>query len=213
MPVSIDLKGQRFGRLTVLERDCLTNKRNAYWICICECGNYSSVASGSLKNGTTKSCGCLNKEPTVKPCYRHGQHRSRLYGVWHGMKSRCYNPNLKYYKHYGGRGITVCEEWRNDFSTFYDWAMANGYDENAERGECTLDRINVNGNYEPSNCRWASVVEQANNRRGNRMVAAFGETKTMAQWARDAGISYNTFAQRIEDGWSPEEALTKKIAP
>lgn len=107
----------------------------------------------------------------------------------------------------------MCEEWRNDFSTFYDWAMANGYDENAERGECTLDRINVNGNYEPSNCRWASVVEQANNRRGNRMVAAFGETKTMAQWARDAGISYNTFAQRIEDGWSPEEALTIKIAP
>jgi hypothetical protein len=211
---AIDLTGQRFGRLTVLERDCLERqgKGDVRWICICDCGEYSSVVARSLVHGATKSCGCLNKEPTAKSAYRHGQNKSRLYHVWDGMKSRCYRPNARGYKNYGGRGITVCDEWRDNFVAFRDWAMANGYVENTEKrkGGCTLDRIDVNGNYEPSNCRWVNATFQANNTRRNYMITAFGQTKSLAQWARDTGISYSALTWRVKSGWPIEKALTEK---
>lgn len=159
-----DLSGQRFGRLTVIELAKERKNGRIMWICQCECGNYTEVRGTNLSCGHIKSCGCLKKEYTSSRS-THKQSQSRLYGVWHGMINRCYNPKTINYKDYGGRGITVCEEWRSSFQSFSDWAYSNGYDKNAPRNQCTLDRINPNGDYCPENCRWATWDMQMNNTR------------------------------------------------
>lgn len=167
----IDLTGQKYGRLTVVERAGKTvHGEHAKWICQCECGSVTTVIGKNLRIGTTTSCGCVHKEhmsQVGRANRTHGKSRTRLYKVWCGMTGRCYDPSKPYYKWYGGRGIKVCDEWRNDFQSFYDWAMANGYDPNALHGECTIDRIDSDGNYEPSNCRWVSMAEQSRNKRSN----------------------------------------------
>lgn len=156
----ISLSGMKFGRLVVLERSANTINGQASWICRCECGNITHPITGSnLRKGKTKSCGCLRT--------RHGEYDTRLYEVWHSMKNRCYCTTNHAYQNYGGRGITVCDEWLNDFVAFKVWAMAHGYDPIAPRGKCTLDRIDVNGNYCPDNCRWVTMKVQQNNRRNN----------------------------------------------
>jgi hypothetical protein len=160
----IDLVGKRFGKLVVLEKANSVEKRPS-WICKCDCGKTTTVIGGNLTSGTTKSCGCIAKERGYKMLFKHGLSKTRLYRVWDAMKGRCSNPRHQAYKHYGERGITVCDEWKNSFISFCEWAYANGYDENAERGKCTLDRIDNNGNYEPSNCRWVSMAVQTSNRR------------------------------------------------
>lgn len=132
----------------------------------------------------------------------------RLYGIWNGIKTRCRDKNDKRYGRYGGRGITLCEEW-NDFDAFAKWAISNGYDRNANRGECTIDRIDNNGNYEPSNCRWVNAKAQANNRRNNVVVKFNGETRTVAEWSRLLGIPYGLAWQRIKYGWDAERAFTE----
>lgn len=160
-----DLVGKKFGRWTVLEYSHKNSHREPFWVCRCECGNIKTIVGANLKNGTSQSCGCLANELTSKRFRKHGMRRSRIHGVWSGMIERCGNPKHKDYKSYGGRGVTVCNEWRKDFASFKDWAYANGYDENAEYGKCTLDRIDVNGNYCPDNCRWLSMAEQQKNKR------------------------------------------------
>lgn len=202
----IDLTGQRFGRLTVIKKLGHRGK-HILWLCVCDCGTERAVASTHLRSGHSQSCGCLQKEHTVASSKTHGMSNTRIYREYASMKRRCDNPNVQDYSHYGGRGITICEEWRNDFMAFYNWAMANGY-----RDDLTIDRIDFNGNYEPSNCRWATMKEQANNTRRNSFLEFNGETKTVKQWAEIVGIRYGTLVARLNDyGWSVEKALTTPV--
>lgn len=168
----IDLTGATFGRLTVIKRVENSKHNAAQWLCKCECGETVVVSSNNLRTGHSKSCGCARKESTsewmTKYSTKHGGSKSRLYGVWAGMLRRTRDPKDKRYKDYGGRGISVCDEWA-DFGVFRDWALANGYDEKAPYGQCTIDRIDVDGNYEPDNRRWATLLEQARNKRPRRL--------------------------------------------
>lgn len=169
---AIDLTDKRFGRLVVMRQDNgKSTPGNIYWLCKCDCGKVVSVRSDSLTSGATQSCGCLQREAASevgKNTATHHKTKTRLYGVWQGIKRRVYNPHCSKYSVYSGRGVTMCEEWRNSFTAFEEWALANGYDEAAPYGKCTIDRIDVNGNYEPSNCRWVDLKVQANNKRGTK---------------------------------------------
>lgn len=162
-----ELKGMRFGRLTVIEEAGRAADRHILWRCVCDCGKETVVSSRELKSGHTKSCGCYRAEALKKARRTHGwSDKERLYEIWLAMRKRCNNPNSPDYKWYGTQGVTVCEEW-NDYGKFREWAIANGYNPDAKYGECTIDRINPFGNYEPSNCRWVSFAVQSRNKRAN----------------------------------------------
>ena len=172
-----DITNQRFGRLVVIEQAEEKDKSNgAIWRCKCDCGNTINVLGAKLRNGKIKSCGCVRKEKlslidrTKISHKKHGAfdkygNGERLYHIWDGMKQRCYNPKNPAYKYYGGRGIRICAEWISDYSVFREWAFANGYDPNAKRGDCTIDRIDNDKGYEPSNCRWVDMKIQSQNKR------------------------------------------------
>lgn len=209
----IDLTGQRFNKLTVIGRaksrrqPC--GKLVTYWNCICDCGNETVVMGKYLKNGHTKSCRCLHIERAKEQAKRmskknikHNKSNTRLYHIYQGMLNRCYLKEHKYYKNYGGRGITICEEWRNNFMNFYNWAIKNGYQDNL-----TIDRINNNGNYEPKNCRWITIREQSENRRTNTLYEYQGEMKPLKFICEKLNVKYATIRKRIINGMSLEEAL------
>lgn len=200
----IDLTGKQFGRLTVLER--ATGGGYVKWRCRCSCGNEVVVHGTSLKSGDTRSCGCLKGELTSVRKTVHGDTGSRLYRIWICMKKRCFNPNAHSYKMYGGRGITVCDEWRNNYASFRDWALANGYSE-----DLSIDRIDNNGNYEPKNCRWATIAQQDNNRRNNRFIPFYGEIYTVSEWARILGMNKGTLLDRLNGSKSIEDAFLKPV--
>lgn len=170
----IDLTGQRFGRLTVI--GCTGHKQNGNytWNCVCDCGKEVVIKSDHLRRGDTRSCGCINIGRQKGIPKKHGfacdGKRERLYAVWASMRTRCENPKHIHYRHYGGRGIKVCDEW-HDFEAFKKWVLANGYDKNAPRGKCTIDRIDTDGNYCPDNCRWTDMKTQCNNKRKHRKTA------------------------------------------
>lgn len=159
----IDLTGQKFGRLTATKCVGRNKHRDCLWECKCECGEITTVTAHNLINGLSKSCGCYRSETTAAKNTIHNLRYSKLYTVFYGMKKRCYYCKAINYKYYGGCGITICDEWRNNFQAFYDWAIDNGYADGL-----TIDRIDVNGNYEPSNCRWVTMAEQNKNKRGKR---------------------------------------------
>ena len=164
MGLLIDLTGRRFERFIVIKRYLENDKQyDTFWLCKCDCGNERIVSSKSLRNGMTKSCGCLNKEMTIERSTTHGLTNCRLFRIWMNMKTRCYNPNYKQRKDYGGRGICICGEWLSAFKCFYEWSMAHGYSD-----ELSIDRINNDGNYEPGNCRWATIMEQRHNQRNTK---------------------------------------------
>lgn len=190
----IDLAGQKFGKLTVLERSPNTRRGEVMWLCRCECGKESSRTSGALRYGRSTSC---RKCASTK----HGSSRDVLYFVWVNMLKRCRDAQDNGYKNYGARGIGVCEEW-NDINVFLRWAYSHGY----ERG-LTIDRIDNNGNYCPENCRWADDITQHNNRRDNHILTIGGVSKTVAEWARVNDLDYDTLLSRIRYGWKNSRLL------
>lgn len=211
MGAALDLTGKRFGKLVAIKRgeDELRKdgRHNSTFICQCDCGNIVRVVSSRLKSGNTQSCGCLHKQKTSEINKSHGMRNTRIYGIWCRMKQRCYNPNSIDYKEYGGRGISVAEEWKNSFENFMEWSVISGYSDNL-----TIDRKDNERGYSPDNCQWVSRSIQSNNKRNNRKISFNGKIQNISEWAKETGISRATIAKRIDIlGWSVEDALTKAV--
>jgi len=185
-PYVQDITGKQFSRLKVLG---YAGKKQ--WFCECVCGNINKVYGYALKSGNTQSCGCLQKEKTIEASVKHNKTRTAEYSVWSDMKTRCLNPNSKFYKNYGGRGKKICERWLHSFENF----LADiGKRPTANH---SIDRIDNDGDYKPENCRWKTKREQNNNRRSNVSYTYNGKTQRIAEWCKHAGINYQTFATRI----------------
>lgn len=200
MPEKLNLAGKQFGRLTVL-KEVGKNKHGSYlWLCRCECGREKVIVGSQLvkSKGGTRSCGRHSKlgRPRDKR-----PHIRRIKSIWRGMLRRCENPNEPAYKYYGARGIIVCPEW-HDINEFYAWAINNDYQEHL-----TINRIDNNGNYEPSNCNWATRKEQANNKRGNIIISHNGESHTVQEWLDVLGIAKKAYTHRVTRGWDRERAI------
>lgn len=200
--------GKKFGKLTVLS-ECKKRANNGKirYKCECNCGNITNVIGENLRRGITKSCGCLLKEIVSKRSTTHGKRDTRIYSIWCHMKARCYNINEPRYKDYGWRGIKICDEWLTDFMVFFDWAMSHGYNDTL-----TIDRIDVNGNYEPNNCRWITLKQQQENKRNSLKFTYKGETHCLREWCNILNINYKTVHKRIHvHKWDIEKALFTSI--
>lgn len=210
MKQPIDLRGQRFGRLTVIDLAERKDGHTSWWVCKCDCGNVKEVRRSCLIKGFTKSCGCYNSEKArehgKQMLTKHGWYGTRVYNIWRQIVDRCENPKCSQYKNYGGRGIRICQEWRESPQAFCEWAMLNGC-----TNALTIDRINVNGNYEPSNCRWITMVEQQTNKRNNVNITYNGKTQCVAEWSRELGVRQSRLYERVKAGWTnPYEILFGK---
>ena len=193
--------GAVFSRYTVVESTGEKDTSGAYlYKCRCECGSIKVISGTALRTGKTQSCGCLRKERQIDAVKKHGGYKSRLYQIWDAMVQRCTNKNHPSYSYYGGRGITVCDEWRDSFEAFREWALASGYNDGAEKWVCTLDREDTDGNYGPGNCRWTSQKEQMNNTRRCHFVTVDGETKNLTQWAEAIGVHRQTLYKAKRQG-------------
>lgn len=201
----VDSAGKKYGRLTAIRPNGKNKHGNVKWLCKCDCGNYTTVLGTKLRNGKTQSCGCLLREYNEAHCKKHPRRSDPLYAVWRAMRERCDNPNDPAYKNYGGRGIALSDEW-HDFTAFRSWAMNNGY----ERG-LTLDRINNDGDYSASNCRWVTRVVNNNNKRNNTTWEYNGRTQTISQWAKEIGINQGTLWWRIRNWDDPKKILTSPV--
>lgn len=190
-----DLTGKKFGRWNVLKR-ASNHKRQSTYLCKCDCGTEKIVLASSLIQGLSVSCGCYHIDKLKEQQTTHGLTNTRIYRIYHNIIQRCTNQNNNRYKDYGGRGIKVCEEWKDDFQAFYDWAIATGYSD-----DLTIDRIDVNGNYEPSNCRWATMKTQRNNKRNSIQFTFYGSTKTLKEWCDCIGENYSKMYARYSRGY------------
>jgi hypothetical protein len=206
MSVMVDHTGETFGRLTVIRRVPEEPKHHGKtaWECRCACGGTTIVVAPSLLNGLTKSCGCLKKEVTGDRWRTHGRTKTREYKSWSGAKTRCFNPKNPAWNHYGGRGITMCGEWRESFEAFL-----------RDMGPCppgySIDRVNNDGDYESGNCRWAPDSQQANNKRANHFIEHAGRRMTISEWDRELGFPKGTLKQRLSRGWPIDRALTEPL--
>lgn len=203
--------GERYDRIVVLSRaeDYVTptGKHYSQWLCKCDCGNTTLVLGDNLKR--THSCGCKSVEAAAavgKMNYRHGGaangKKERLYRIWDGIKKRCYNPKTDSFPRYGGRGITMCEEWENDYAVFKDWALSHGY-----RDDLSIDRIDSDGDYCPDNCRWATNKEQQNNLSSNRWIDLHGQKLTVAQFSERYGVPHYLILHRLNSGFSADQLV------
>lgn len=197
-----DLSGRKFGRWTVIRY-----AGHERWECQCECGTVFNVRRNSLVSGDSTTCKKCSPKYRRKSSVPNKGTQTRLYKVYYSMHFRCENPKAQQYKNYGARGISVCPEWSGEhgYENFREWAFQNGYDPKAPRGQCTIDRIDVNGNYEPANCRWADAKVQNSNMRRNRLVTYKGETKTISQWVEETGLTRSSLQYRMDAGWSVED--------
>lgn len=201
----IDLTGRRFGRLTVISHHHKNSYDVSYWLCKCDCGKVKVVRGSAMTTGIVKSCGCYNQElrHLRKTNFKHGfSHKERLYDIWENMKRRCNSPKNARYDFYGGKGISVCNEWLHDYVSFRLWALSNGYSDSL-----TIDRINNNGNYEPSNCRWATAKVQENNMSRNHILYYNGVSHTISEWASILGMTYSAVNHRVQRRWSMERIV------
>ena len=199
-----NLVGKKFGKLQVIE--LFSRDKKAKWLCECECGNKKIVSQNNLLSNNTRSCGCLFKEVHKIGNPKHNLYHHRIYKIWKSMKYRCYLKTHQHYERYGGRGIKVCDEWKNNVENFYNWSMQNGYKE-----DLTIDRIDNNGNYEPSNCRWVDRITQQNNTKKNKYYDYNGEKLTLSQICRKYNINYSTLYHRLEKNNDIKKAIETPI--
>jgi hypothetical protein len=201
----IDLDGQKFGRLQVLSFSHIGKDKRTYWDCVCDCGKTKIANGKSLRNGNVRSCGCFNTESIIKRQTTHGKTKIKEYNIWEKMKNRCYCEKDKRYKNYGGRGIKVCDEWKNSFENFIN-DMGLRPDINH-----SLDRIDNNKGYCKENCRWATRLEQANNKSNSRLLTYNGLSLTTRQWSEKLNVNFKTLNSRIAKKWTIERALNTPI--
>lgn len=198
---AIDLIGSRFGRLTVVVA-AESKKKQRQWVCRCDCGNEKTVSTALLRGGITKSCGCL-KADNGRAKKTHGFRSHPAYIVWAKIVQRCTNPSVERYPQYGGRGITICDEWRHDPESFCKWAIQNGFAVGLQ-----IDRIDNNKGYSPDNCRFVTVKQNCRNRTTTRWIEYKGTRRSAAEWAEQAGISYSTMMRRLNVlGWPVGQAI------
>jgi hypothetical protein len=201
----IDLTGRRFGRLVVTRRGPTDARGEAHWDCVCDCGGLASPAGYALRVGASTSCGCFHNEVTGGINRTHGKTRTPTYLAWNNMRRRCQDPENPNYRSYGARGISVCDRWQ----IFENFLADMG--ERPARG-LELDRIDNDGNYEPGNCRWATRMQQAENKTTNRRLTIDGETKTVSEWGRLTGLGLKRISARINKlGWTPERAILEPV--
>lgn len=199
----MDIIGKTFGRLKVVARVENVTGRKRKYLCLCVCGNTAKVIGGNLRNGNTSSCGCLFREITRSQSITHGKTRTKIYRTWCNMVSRCENSKNDHYYQYGGRGIKICDRWKT-FKNFFDdmGDIPTGME---------IDRIDNNGDYSPSNCRWITHIENCSNKRTSRTLDYNGESKTIAQWSRSIGIKQGTILKRLKSGWELSRILTEPL--